>query len=123
MTDGIIVSTPTGSTAYAFSAGGPVIWPEVEAVLMVPLSAHTLFARPLIASPKSQFAVEILHRNEGDAILWCDGRRTFKLKAGDRIEAGMSEGEVHLARLKALPFTSRLVQKFNLVLKLSLHIQ
>uniref|UniRef100_UPI001C5FB4D3 NAD kinase n=1 Tax=Nonomuraea rhizosphaerae TaxID=2665663 RepID=UPI001C5FB4D3 len=74
--DGVICATPTGSTAYAFSAGGPVVWPEVEALLMVPISAHALFARPLVVSPRSTLAVEILPRTPG-GVLWCDGRRRY----------------------------------------------
>lgn len=83
--DGIVLSTPTGSTAYAFSAGGPVVWPEVEALLMVPISAHALFAKPLVTSPDSVLAVEVLpHIPPG--VLWCDGRRTVELPAGARVE-------------------------------------
>ena len=58
--DGVVCATPTGSTAYAFSAGGPVVWPEVEALLMVPLAAHALFARPIVVSPRSVIAVELV---------------------------------------------------------------
>ena len=58
--DGVLVSTPTGSTAYAFSAGGPVVWPGVDAILVVPLSAHALFARPLVLSPTSTVVVELI---------------------------------------------------------------
>ncbi len=61
--DGVVCATPTGSTAYAFSAGGPVVWPEVEALLMVPLAAHALFARPMVVSPRSVLAVELLHES------------------------------------------------------------
>ncbi len=61
--DGVVCATPTGSTAYAFSAGGPVVWPEVEALLMVPLAAHALFARPLVVSPQSVLAVELVHES------------------------------------------------------------
>lgn len=83
--DGIVLSTPTGSTAYAFSAGGPVVWPEVEALLMVPISAHALFAKPLVTSPDSVLAVEVLpHIPPG--VLWCDGRRTVELPPGARVE-------------------------------------
>ena len=73
--DGVIVATPTGSTAYAFSAGGPVVWPSVEAMLLVPLSAHALFARPMVVSPTSLIAVEVLDRSSGSGVLWCDGRK------------------------------------------------
>ena len=112
--DGIVMSTPTGSTAYAFSAGGPVVWPSVEALLMVPLSAHALFARPLVISPTSLLAVEVLQRSAGQGVLWCDGRRTTELPVGARVEVRKSEKSVRLARLRQGPFTDRLVRKFSL---------
>lgn len=56
--DGVVCATPTGSTAYAFSAGGPVVWPEVEAILMVPLSAHALFSRPMVVGPASRLGID-----------------------------------------------------------------
>ena len=84
--DGVVCATPTGSTAYNFSAGGPVVWPGVEALLMVPISAHALFARPLVVAPSSVLAVEVLARTEGAGVLWCDGRRTVELPPGARIE-------------------------------------
>lgn len=112
--DGIVISTPTGSTAYAFSAGGPVVWPSVDALLMVPLSAHALFARPLVISPNSMVAVEVLQRSAGAGVLWCDGRRSTELPAGARVEVRKSEKSVRLARLRQGPFTDRLVRKFSL---------
>lgn len=112
--DGVVMATPTGSTAYAFSAGGPVVWPEVEALLMVPISAHALFARPLVVSPDSVLAVEVLAQTEGTGVLWCDGRRTVELPAGARIEAHRGATPVYLARLQQAPFTDRLVAKFDL---------
>lgn len=112
--DGIVMSTPTGSTAYAFSAGGPVVWPSVQALLMVPLSAHALFARPLVINPDSSLAVEVLQRSSGHGVLWCDGRRTFELAPGSRVEVKKSEKSVRLARLHQGPFTDRLVRKFGL---------
>ena len=84
--DGVVCATPTGSTAYTFCAGGPVVWPEVEALLLVPISAHALFARPLVVSPTSVLAVELLAGTEGAGVLWCDGRRTFDLPPGARVE-------------------------------------
>ncbi len=110
--DGVVLATPTGSTAYAFSAGGPVVWPEVEALLLVPISAHALFARPLVVAPTSVPAVEILP--PADAVLWCDGRRSLPLPAGSRIEVRRSALPVRLARLARPPFTDRLVAKFGL---------
>jgi NAD+ kinase len=112
--DGIVISSPTGSTAYAFSAGGPVVWPSVDALLMVPLSAHALFARPLVISPNSLVAVEVLKRSAGAGVLWCDGRRTTDLPAGARVEVRKSDKPVRLARLRQGPFTDRLVRKFSL---------
>jgi NAD+ kinase len=111
--DGIVCATPTGSTAYAFSAGGPVIWPEVEALLMVPISAHALFAKPLVTSPQSVLAVEVQpHTPHG--VLWCDGRRTAGLPAGARIEVRRGAVPVRLARLHHASFTDRIVAKFAL---------
>jgi NAD+ kinase len=112
--DGVVMSTPTGSTAYAFSAGGPVVWPEVEALLLVPISAHALFARPLVVGKSSQLAVEVLSDTEGRGVLWCDGRRRYELQPGARIEAVQSDIPVRLARLTSGPFTDRLVAKFQL---------
>jgi len=112
--DGIVISSPTGSTAYAFSAGGPVVWPSVEALLMVPLSAHALFARPLVIKPDALVAVEVLQRSAGHGVLWCDGRRTWQLPPGARVEVVRSEKPVLLARLRNSTFTDRLVKKFSL---------
>jgi len=111
--DGLIAATPTGSTAYAFSAGGPVVWPEVEALLVVPISAHALFARPLVVAPSSRIAVELLPSNSG-GVLWCDGRRLVELPAGSRIEITRHPTPVRLARVHTAPFTDRLVAKFDL---------
>src|ERR1700689_4392258 len=116
--DGVVCSTPTGSTAYAFSAGGPVVWPEVEALLMVPISAHALFAPPMVASPESVLAVELIagHETSG-AVLWCDGRRKVDLPPGARVEVRRGALPVLLARLQGpgpAGFTDRLVAKFGL---------
>jgi NAD+ kinase len=112
--DGVVCATPTGSTAYNFSAGGPVVWPGVEALLMVPISAHALFARPLVVAPSSELAVELLAQTEGAGVLWCDGRRTVDLPPGARIEVRRGERPVRLVRLHEAPFTDRLVAKFGL---------
>lgn len=112
--DGVVMSTPTGSTAYSFSAGGPVVWPSLDALLLVPLSPHALFARPLVVGPDSSLAVEILERTPGSAVLWCDGRRMHDLPVGARVVARRSPVPVRLARLSQGPFTDRLVNKFHL---------
>jgi NAD+ kinase len=111
--DGVVVATPTGSTAYAFSAGGPVVWPEVEAMLVVPISAHALFSRPLVVSPDSVVAIDVVARKPG-GVMWCDGRRTVDLPPGVRAELRRGALPVRLARLHRPPFTDRLVAKFAL---------
>ncbi|GAA3774736.1 NAD kinase [Streptomyces chiangmaiensis] len=111
--DGIVCATPTGSTAYAFSAGGPVVWPEVEALLMVPISAHALFAKPLVTSPDSVLAVEV-QADTPHGVLWCDGRRMVELPQGARVEVRRGAVPVRLARLHHASFTDRLVAKFAL---------
>jgi NAD+ kinase len=111
--DGVVCATPTGSTAYAFSAGGPVVWPEVEAMLVVPISAHALFARPLVVSPRSVVALE-LPDEASAAVMWADGRRALEVPPRARIEVRRSAQPVRLARLSQAPFTDRLVAKFSL---------
>jgi NAD+ kinase len=112
--DGVLLSTSTGSTAYAFSAGGPVIWPEVDAMMLIPLAAHALFARPLVLGRSSEVAVEMTVDNREEAILTLDGRRGEDILAGMRIEARLSEHSVRLVRLAPTPFADRLVEKFQL---------
>src|SRR6202167_1015233 len=118
--DGVVCSTPTGSTAYAVSARGPVVWPEVEPLLMVPISAHALFAPPMVVSPKSVLAVELMVGNEtSGAVLWCDGRRKVDLPPGARVEVRRGVLPVLLARLETPVArgggcTDRLVAKFGL---------
>jgi NAD+ kinase len=111
--DGIVCATPTGSTAYAFSAGGPVVWPEVEALLVVPVSAHSLFAKPLVVSPKSRITIEI-PQDSTAGVLVADGRREFDLPVMSTIEVTKSEIDVPIARLSNSAFTNRLVAKFQL---------
>jgi len=112
--DGVVMATPTGSTAYAFSAGGPVVWPNIDALLLVPLSAHALFARPIVVGPDSVLAVELLERTPSHGILWCDGRRSVAIEPGTRVEVTRSDIPVRLARLSRGAFTDRLVRKFDL---------
>ncbi len=110
--DGVICATPTGSTAYAFSAGGPVIWPEVKALLLVPISAHALFARPSVVAPNSIIGMQL--SVDSPAVLWADGRRMVNLSGGTRIEVTTHTQSVRFARLVVAPFTDRLVAKFEL---------
>ena len=111
--DGVLVSTPTGSTAYAFSAGGPVLWPDLEAILVVPNNAHALFGRPMVTSPEATVAIEI-EADGHDALVFCDGRREMLIPAGGRIEVTRCATPVKWARLDSAPFTDRLVRKFRL---------
>jgi NAD+ kinase len=131
--DGVVCATPTGSTAYAFSAGGPIVWPEVEALVMVPISAHALFTGAMVVSPSSVLAVEVIGVSGGESrqraggqtgtaagVLWCDGRRRVDLPPGARVEVRRGAQPVLLARLSGggqaggALFTDRLVAKFGL---------
>ena len=111
--DGVICATPTGSTAYAFSAGGPLVWPQVEALLVVPSNAHALFARPMVISPDSEVAVEV-DPTGPPAVLDCDGRRTMSLPPGARVELSRGAVPARMVRLDGRPFADRLVRKFDL---------
>ena len=110
--DGVICATPTGSTAYAFSAGGPIVWPEVSALLLLPISAHSLFARPSVIAPTSVIRLEL--SPEADAVMWADGRRMIAVAAGSSLEVRANDQPVRFARLVPAPFTDRLVAKFQL---------
>jgi NAD+ kinase len=109
--DGLICSTPTGSTAYAFSAGGPILWPEVDALVVLPISAHALFSRPLVISPTSKIVVGI---ESAEAVLSADALRKFPLIAKDKVLVTKNAGIIHLAHLKNTSFSDRLVAKFKL---------
>lgn len=109
--DGVLVATPTGSTAYAFSAGGPVVWPEVEAILVVPVSAHALFSKPLVVSPASVVDVEI---TSGPVVVSADSQRNTDLATGGKLRVVRNPKPVKLARIHLTPFTERLVAKFEL---------
>ncbi|CAN2200531.1 nadF NAD kinase [Candidatus Nanopelagicaceae bacterium] len=109
--DGLICSTPTGSTAYAFSAGGPVLWPEVDALVLLPISAHALFSRPMVVSPKSEILVTI---ESTDALLSADALRKLPLKKGDKVLIARGSQTIKLSHVSKTLFTDRLVAKFKL---------
>ncbi|MGB9377261.1 MAG: NAD kinase [Mycobacteriales bacterium] len=111
--DGVVCATPTGSTAYAFSAGGPIVWPEVEALLLVPISAHALFSRAMVVAPTSLFTIDVASEG-GPAILCCDGRRTFQLPPGSSVSVRRGDKPIRVVRLHPKSFTDRLVEKFEL---------
>lgn len=112
--DGVLIATPTGSTAYAFSAGGPVMAPSLDALLLLPLSAHALFARPMVLAPDQQVSVEIIDQATNAAVVWCDGRRTVEVPAGASLRVTRGAHRLRLARLSTHSFTERLVRKFGL---------
>ena len=109
--DAVICATPTGSTAYAFSAGGPVVWPEVNALVLLPLAAHALFSRPMVVSPTSEIVIDL---ESESADLNADGLRLIKLKLNDRIILTSEKQVIHLAHIKSTNFSDRLVAKFKL---------
>jgi NAD+ kinase len=111
--DGVVLATPTGSTAYAFSAGGPVVWPDVEAIVLVPNSAHALFSRALVTAPTSTITITVAPYTTF-ALMSCDGRRVFTLAPGSVLTVRRGEQPVHVVRLQSKPFTDRLVAKFGL---------
>lgn len=112
--DGIVVATSTGSTAHAFSAGGPIVWPDVDGMILVPVAPHALFARPLVVGPSSVLALEVVARSPAHGVLISDGRRRVDLPIGSRVEVRRSDVPVRLARLTQAPFADRLVLKFQL---------
>lgn len=109
--DGVICATPTGSTAYAFSAGGPVVWPDVEALVLLPLAAHALFSDPMVISPKSEIAIDV---ESDEGALSADGLRKFHLLEKDRVVITSEKSFINLAHMEAAAFTDRLVAKFKL---------
>jgi NAD+ kinase len=109
--DGIICATPTGSTAYAFSAGGPVLWPEVQAMVLLPIAAHALFAKPMVIAPSSTIGIAI---ESSDASLSADALRKIELHKDDEVSITKNDVQVTLAHLKSTIFTDRLVAKFKL---------
>ena len=109
--DAVICSTPTGSTAYAFSAGGPVVWPEVDAIVLLPLAAHALFSDPMVVSPNSTVVIDI---ESEKAEITADGARKIKLTEGDRVIVTKNSWKVNLAHIDDSVFTDRLVAKFKL---------
>jgi len=109
--DAVICATPTGSTAYAFSAGGPVVWPEVNALVLLPLAAHALFSRPMVVSPNSEIVIDL---ESESADLNADGLRLIKLQLNDRVILTSDKKVIHLAHIKSTNFSDRLVAKFKL---------
>jgi NAD+ kinase len=111
--DGVLCATPTGSTAYAYSAGGPIVWPNVEALLVVPNAAHALFARPIVVAPDSVVDLDLIGDDQ-PAVLSCDGRRSVDIAPGGRVRVRRGAGPVRIVRIHDWSFGERLVTKFQL---------
>ena len=111
--DGVLVSSPTGSTAYAFSSGGPVVWPDLEAIIVVPSNAHALFARPMVTNPNAVITIDVDADNP-ESVVVCDGRREAAVPAGARLQVTKCSTPLKWVRLDSAPFTDRLVRKFRL---------
>lgn len=110
--DGVIISTPTGSTAYSLSAGGPIVVPSVDCILATPICPHTLAVRPLVVPSSMEISVEVLTPSE-EIILTIDGQEGAKLLPGDRVVVRRGAAEVPLVRLPGQNFFSTLRRKLH----------
>lgn len=104
--DGLIVATPTGSTAYALSAGGPLLVPELDAIVVVPLNPHTLSSRPIALQGSAQIEVRVSTRNELQPVLTCDGQNDIATKPGDIITIKRHANDILLIHPKDNNFYS-----------------
>lgn len=111
--DGILCATPTGSTAHALSAGGPVVWPDVDALVVVPMNAHALFAKPMVIHSSSWIRIGIESVGTAGALI-ADGKRIAELTAGSTVSIRRSDRPVKLVRMSERSFPSRLVSKLSL---------
>lgn len=112
--DGMVVATPTGSTAYSLSAGGPVIVPGVKAMVITPICAHTLTVRPVVVPAEFMVAIEPLPPwSEEELLVSLDGQTTEPLKPGDRVEIRRAEHSLLLARAGGDSYFNRMRQKLH----------
>jgi NAD+ kinase len=111
--DAVICATPTGSTAYAFSAGGPILSPRVDAILLVPVAPHSLFSRTLVVDPSETLSVRTA-REEDDCVVTCDGREALGVPSGGWVRVVRGERPVRLVRLGPFDFYERVRDKFGL---------
>ena len=109
--DGLVVTTPTGSTAYALSAGGPIMHPKLEAIALVPVSAHTLSARPLVVSSQSRIEIRLTHAD--DARVHFDGQHYFDMLAGDQVWITRAARSVTLLHPHSYSYYDTLRQKLH----------
>ena len=111
--DGVICASPTGSTAHAMSAGGPVVWPDVDALVIVPMNAHALFAKPMVVHSSSKICIGI--ESVGTTgVLVADGKQVAELSSNTTVTIRRSKRPVKLVRMSGRSFPSRLVSKLSL---------
>ena len=111
--DGVIVATPTGSTAYSLSAGGPIVEPEAKNILVTPICAHDVMSRCMVASDKRTITVELIQNARRNAYLSVDGGKSVRLNMGDVTTVKKSNLETKLVRLKERSFYDVLTMKFK----------
>jgi NAD+ kinase len=111
--DGVVVASPTGSTAHAMSAGGPVVWPDVDALVVVPMNAHALFAKPMVVHSSSEIRIGVESVGTEGALI-ADGKELTRLTAGSTVTIRRSKRPVKLVRMSSRSFASRLVSKLSL---------
>lgn len=111
--DGIVVSTPTGSTAYSLSAGGPLVAPGVEGLVVTPVCAHTLAVRPLVVRATSTIVIEPMAEWAHDVLVSFDGQTGSPLNAGERVEVRRAETRVRLVRLGGEVWFNRMRRKLH----------
>ena len=111
--DGVIVATPTGSTAYSLSAGGPIIEPEAHSILVTPVCAHDMQSRCIVTSDKRVISVALTHNARRSAFLSVDGGKAVKINMGDSVEIKKSNLTTKLVRLKSRSFYDVVNMKFK----------
>src|SRR5690554_913307 len=109
--DGIIVTTPTGSTAYSLSAGGPIVNPQVRAIIITPICPHTLFIRPMVVTDREELLIKV--KSERELILTADGRDDFMIRTDDEIYLSAGEKELKVVKLPERTFYTILHKKMR----------
>lgn len=109
--DGAIVATPTGSTAYSLSAGGPVVEPCVESILITPVCPHSIFSRSIVLNGNSK--LQLVHDNSGEAILSCDGQNAVVIPENARVTVERSDKTVSFIKIKSDTFIDVLNKKIS----------
>ena len=111
--DGIILSTPTGSTAYSLSAGGPIIEPKLDCILLTPICQHSMLSRSVIFNRESKIDINTRLRRKDEVFLSVDGRDTTLINDKNTVSISLSDTKVKLIKLKKYNFYEVLDQKFS----------